>query len=115
MLLRDAAPLIISSPMVVAVDTETSGLRWYRDMVGVVSFAWGDGPDESVATRNVDLAVAVLQERMDNGLPVVLHNSPFDLHFLSSQKALDLHSLVAHLFKFPYLSKWIIHNLFTAL
>ncbi len=65
-----------------AVDTETSGLRWWRDTIGMVSFAWGDEADEAHATRNVEPAVLAVQARMDQGFPTIFHNSSFDLHFL---------------------------------
>lgn len=66
----------------VAVDTETSGLRWWKDEIGVVSFAWGGLDSEAAATRNVDAALVALHCRMEQGLPTVFHNSSFDLHFL---------------------------------
>jgi ribonuclease D len=82
MRLIDAAAKVVTVPMVVAVDVETSGLHWWRDTLGVVSFSWGDEPDESYATRNIPVAISMVQERMNNGLPVVFHNASFDLHFL---------------------------------
>jgi DNA polymerase-1 len=68
-----------------ACDTETDEIHWWRANVGVVSFAWGMGPDEQFATRNVGPAQAALQYRMDNGLTTVFHNSPFDLHCLEQR------------------------------
>ena len=65
MKLSEASTYIITSPLVVAVDTETSGLHWWRHDAGIVSFAWGDEEDECVATYNVPMAVAILQERLD--------------------------------------------------
>jgi DNA polymerase-1 len=81
--LVDALHEVQTNPLPLAVDIETSGKRWWRDVAGVVSFAWGTDEDESYATRNVALAQAALQARMDAGLPVVLHGCQFDLHFLS--------------------------------
>lgn len=66
----------------VAIDTETDGLRWWRDKVGVISFAWGPVDQTSHATREILPALDAIQHRMDNNLPVVFHNSGFDLHFL---------------------------------
>ncbi len=71
-----------SFPGPVACDTETSGVHWWRDTVGVVSFAWGGGDSDALATRNVAGSLVALQCRMDAGLPTVFHNSGFDLHFL---------------------------------
>lgn len=73
---------IITSSAPLAVDTETSGRRWWRDVMGVMSFAWGGDEEESWATRNVMLATSALQARMDAGRTVVFHNCQFDLHFL---------------------------------
>ena len=73
---------VATYPGPVAVDTETSGVRWWEDTVGVVSFAWGGLTEEAYATRDVDPAVLAVQARMDEGLPTIFHNSPFDLHFL---------------------------------
>ena len=78
----EALNRIMTDPAPLAVDTETSGRRWWRDVCGVVSFAWGQDEGESYGTRNVGLALTALQARMDAGYSVVFHNCQFDLHFL---------------------------------
>lgn len=69
----------------VAFDTETSGLRWWRDEVGVMSFAWGPTEDDALATRDVEAGQVALQCRFDANMPTVAHNSSFDLHFMQQR------------------------------
>lgn len=83
----DVAERIVTYPGLLAVDTETNGKSWHDagSKVGVVSFAWGaDLEQDAYATRNVALSVALLQQRLDSGLRIVLHSSPFDLHHLQN-------------------------------
>lgn len=81
-MLDDNLRIVASFPGPLAVDTETSGLRWWKDSIGVVSFAAGPADENAYATRNVDASIEALNLRMDAKLPVVFHNSGFDLHFL---------------------------------
>lgn len=78
-----ALSTVASFPGPLACDTETSDRRWWLADVGVVSFAWGPNEGQSFATRNVEAAQVALQYRFDAGLPVVFHNSGFDLHVLA--------------------------------
>lgn len=87
--LNDSLVHVATYPGPLAADTETSGLRWWEDSIGVVSFAWGWGSDEAYATRDVEPAIMALRARMVQGFPTIFHNSPFDLHFLK-QRGLDV-------------------------
>lgn len=78
---------LASTPLPLAVDSETSGVRWWRDKVGVVSFAWG--ADESGATRDVASAIQAVSLRLSRGLPTIFHNSPFDLHMMFPGEAVN--------------------------
>ena len=67
---------------VLAVDTETTGLDWVRGHIGAVSLAWGVGPSNNLATRNVGLALQLVEEARDAGVKLVFHNAAFDAHFM---------------------------------
>lgn len=84
-MLDDALRTIASWQGPVAADCETSGLRWWTDTVGLVSFALGPQDANAFATRNIEGAVEALQLRTDAGYPTVFHNSKFDLHFLEGR------------------------------
>lgn len=84
-MLDDSLRTIASWRGPVACDTETSGLRWWTDTVGLVSFALGPADNNAFATRNVEGSVEALQLRMDAGYPTVFHNCGFDLHFLEGR------------------------------
>lgn len=67
-------------PEYLAVDTETTGLRWERDRMFLIIIAWGDErsfvfPQETWATA---------QALLHTEVPKVFHNAKFDLHFLES-------------------------------
>lgn len=72
-------------PGVVAIDTETTGLKWWtRNFTRLVQFASGEQawavPVEwwGMVVRQ---AMAAIRER---GLPVVFHNAKFDMHALEA-------------------------------
>ena len=67
---------------VLAVDTETTGLDWVRGRIGAVSLAWDVGPSNNLATRNVGLALQLVEEARDAGVKLVFHNAAFDAHFM---------------------------------
>jgi len=70
----------------VCLDTETTGLQWYKDnMIGLGVYCpdakvWGYIPAQTDRERT-DLSQAVI-DQLDPGTTVIAHNAKFDLHFL---------------------------------
>lgn len=67
-----------SKPDYLAVDTETTGLRWERDRLFLIIVAWGD-EHSYVFPENVWTTARWL---LETDVPKVFHNAKFDLHFL---------------------------------
>ena len=67
----------------VAVDTETTGLRWTEDRAFGVAFAWDT---ENTFIRNSKFGEAaigkLISELYTSDKTVVMHNAEFDLHMI---------------------------------
>ena len=90
----DLSPLLENPPKVIAVDTETDGLRWMEDSTPLLaSLCWGEGSAVAVpldcsyypelSTEHRDRLIGQLKELLENPqVAVVGHNLKFDIHML---------------------------------
>ncbi len=66
---------------ILAIDSETGGLEWWKQPLRLVQF--GDGQDGwAISYRNWRGLIQTALERYEG--PVVFHNAKFDLHFLEA-------------------------------
>ena len=78
------ADILSSTESYVAVDTETTGLRWMEDRAFGVSLAWDD---KAAFIRNTDFGVANMGTFLTDLFKAdyktfVFHNCEFDLHMI---------------------------------
>src|SRR5690554_4751144 len=66
---------------ILAIDTETTGLRWDRDRVGGLCLAAGDTAIYCYGDA-LGNAVRWLADQVKAKRPLVFHNAKFDLHML---------------------------------
>ena len=75
--------ILASKDDLVAVDTETTGLKWIEDRAFGVSLAWDD---KATFLRNTDYSVvnigAFLTDLFASNKTFVFHNCEFDLHMI---------------------------------
>jgi DNA polymerase I len=66
---------------VLAVDTETGGLQWWRDPLRLVQF--GDGQTGwAIPWEEWSGLVKEAFRRLDGSTPIAMHNAPFDVRYL---------------------------------
>lgn len=79
----------LSKFQIVAPDTETTGLHWYRDKMFGIAIAGYDGKDivsEYIDIRDNPRALEVLRRELPRCKKLVNHNMKFDAHFMLNEK-----------------------------
>lgn len=80
-------------PGTLAVDTETTGLRWWKDLVGGICLAAGDTAIFAYKGA-LEGTARWLGDQVKRRRPLVFHNAKFDLHMLRGTFGLHVDYLV---------------------